>query len=114
MDGVAHVTLAAGCRRGHGGAYAALPAGDIDADLLREVFAAHRPTDWPADVAVDVTTWVRCDAECSPGRGFYYPSRHSAGQPIVAGWRYLWTEDPEPPASSAAVTRRMLRRGHVG
>jgi len=39
--------------------------------------------------AVDATVWARCDAECSPGRGFYYhPSRHSAGQPIVAGWCY--------------------------
>jgi hypothetical protein len=92
VDGVAHVTLAAGCRRGHGSAYAALARGGIDADLLREVLAAHRPTDWRPDFAVDVTTWARCDAECSPGRGFYYhPSRHSAGQPIVAGWRYLWT-----------------------
>jgi len=91
VDGVAHVTLGAGCRRGHGSAYAALARGGIDADMLREVLAAHRPTDWPADFAVDVTTWARCDAECSPGRGFYYhPSRHSAGQPIVAGWRYLW------------------------
>ena len=33
--------------------------------------------------------WDRCDAESSPERGFYYhPSRHSAGQPIVAGWAY--------------------------
>src|SRR5215213_967287 len=33
--------------------------------------------------------WDRCDAECSPERGYYYhPSRHSAGQPIVAGWAY--------------------------
>ena len=39
--------------------------------------------------AVDTSVWPRCDAECSPGRGFYYhPSRHSAGQPIVAGWAY--------------------------
>jgi hypothetical protein len=38
-----------------------------------------------------VTTWPRCDAECSPARGYYYhPSRHSAGQPIVAGWAYQW------------------------
>jgi hypothetical protein len=80
VDGVAHVTLAAGSRRGHGSAYAALSHGGIDADLLGDVLAAHRPTDWPADFAVDVTTWARCDAECSPGRGFYYhPSRHSAG-----------------------------------
>jgi hypothetical protein len=35
---------------------------------------------------VDVTTWPRCDAECSPS-GYYDPSRHSAGRPIIAGWR---------------------------
>ena len=39
--------------------------------------------------AVDTSVWPRCDAECSPERGYYYhPSRHSAGQPIVAGWAY--------------------------
>jgi hypothetical protein len=33
--------------------------------------------------------WARSDAETSPQRGYYYhPSRHSAGQPIVAGWAY--------------------------
>jgi hypothetical protein len=38
---------------------------------------------------VDVSVWDRCDAESSAERGFYYhPSRHSAGQPIVAGWAY--------------------------
>jgi hypothetical protein len=91
VDGVAHVTLAAGSRRGHGSAYAALSHGGIDADLVGDVLAAHRPAGWRPDFAVDVTTWPRCDAECSPGRGFYYhPSRHSAGQPIVAGWAFLW------------------------
>ena len=41
--------------------------------------------------AVDLSIWPRCDAEASPARGFYYhPSRHSAGQPIVAGWAYQW------------------------
>jgi hypothetical protein len=91
VAGVAHVTLAAGSRRGHGAAYAALSGGGIDTDMAGDVLAAYRPAGWPADFAVDVTTWARCDAECSPGRGFYYhPSRHSAGQPIVAGWCYLW------------------------
>ena len=38
---------------------------------------------------MDTSVWPRCDAECSPERGYYYhPSRHSAGQPIVAGWAY--------------------------
>lgn len=41
--------------------------------------------------AVDGSAWARCDAATSPERGFYYhPSRHSAGQPIVAGWNYQW------------------------
>jgi hypothetical protein len=39
---------------------------------------------------MDVTTWPRCDAECSPERGYYHPSRHSAGQPIIAGWAWQW------------------------
>ncbi len=40
---------------------------------------------------VDISVWPRCDAEASPQRGYYYhPSRHSAGQPIVAGWAYQW------------------------
>ncbi len=40
---------------------------------------------------MDASSWPRCDAETNPERGFYYhPSRHSAGQPIVAGWSYQW------------------------
>lgn len=34
---------------------------------------------------------ARRRAECSPERGFYHSaSKHSAGQPIVAGWSYQW------------------------
>jgi DDE superfamily endonuclease len=86
---VAHLSLAGVHRRGHGSGYAALAAGRVDTEQLKCLLAAHRPTDWPPVFAVDTTTWARNDAECSPGRGFYYhPSRHSAGQPIVAGWSY--------------------------
>jgi hypothetical protein len=47
--------------------------------------AVSRSTRWTS------STWPRCDAECSPERGLYYhPSRHSAGQPIVAGWAFQW------------------------
>jgi hypothetical protein len=91
VSGVAHVTLTAAARRGHGSAYAALSQGDIDADGVRDVLAAYRPGRWRPDFAVDASVWPRCDAECSPERGFYYhPTRHSAGQPIVAGWCYSW------------------------
>jgi hypothetical protein len=91
VSGVAYVSLAPGSRRGHGAAYAAVAAGRIDSDMLRDVLAGARPDRWRPDFAVDTTVWMRNDAECSPQRGFYYhPSRHSAGQPIVAGWCYSW------------------------
>jgi hypothetical protein len=76
---------------GWGSAYAALACGRIDAERLRDLLASHLPDGDPPVFAVDVTTWPRCDAECSPERGYYYhPSRHSAGQPIIAGWAYQW------------------------
>jgi Transposase DDE domain len=91
VAGVAYLSLAPGARRGHGAGYAALSAGRIDGELLRDVLAGYRPLQWRPDFAIDASVWARCDAECSPGRGFYYhPSRHSAGQPIVAGWCYSW------------------------
>jgi hypothetical protein len=78
-------------RRSHGSLYKALARGAVDADRLGRLLIECRPADWPAVFAVDASTWDRCDAECSPERGFYYsPSKQSAGQPIVAGWSYQW------------------------
>jgi hypothetical protein len=87
-----HLSLEPAHRRGWGSLYAALQRGRLDASALRKLLARH-----PLDAAgcespvyaVDVSVWPRCDAESSPDRGYYYhPSRHSAGQPIVAGWAY--------------------------
>jgi hypothetical protein len=85
-----HLSLQASHRRGWGSLYAALGRGRIDAESLRRLLARHPLAESQTPVyAVDVSVWDRCDAECSPQRGFYYhPSRHSAGQPIVAGWAY--------------------------
>jgi hypothetical protein len=78
-------------RRSHGSLYKALANGAIDTDRLDRLLVTHRPADWPNVFAVDASTWDRCDAETSPERGFYYSaSKHSAGQPIVAGWCYQW------------------------
>jgi DDE superfamily endonuclease len=77
--------------RSHGSLYKALAKGRIDEARLRRLLVEHRPRDWPAIFAVDASVWERCDAECSPERGFYYSaSKHSAGQPIVAGWSFQW------------------------
>ena len=78
-------------RRSHGSLYKALAAGDLDETKLRELLVAVRPANWPPVFAVDASSWARCDAETSPERGFYYSaSKHSNGQPIVAGWSYQW------------------------
>jgi hypothetical protein len=78
-------------RRGHGSLYKALALGDVDSDRLRRLLVANLSPRWPMVFAVDGSTWDRCDAETSPERGFYYSaSKHSAGQPIVAGWNYQW------------------------
>ncbi len=77
--------------RSHGSLYKSLARGRVDEEALRALLVAHLPGEWPLVFAVDASTWARCDAECSPERGFHYSaSRHSAGQPIVAGWSYQW------------------------
>jgi hypothetical protein len=91
ISSLPHLSLEPACRRGWGSIYAALARGRIDIDRLRDLLAGSLPLDDRPVFAVDVTTWPRCDAECSPERGYYYhPSRHSAGQPIIAGWAWQW------------------------
>jgi hypothetical protein len=86
-----HLRLEPVHQRGWGSVYAALARGEVDAERLRDLLVSVLPSADPPVFAVDVTTWPRCDAECSPQRGYYYhPSRHSAGQPIVAGWAFQW------------------------
>jgi hypothetical protein len=89
-----HLSLAPAHRRGHGSLYAALARGEISAAAVERLLA-EQPLALAADeaaiYAVDGSVWARCDAETSPERGFYHhPSRHSNGQPIVAGWLYQW------------------------
>jgi hypothetical protein len=86
-----HLSLQAPHRRSWGSLYDALAEGHIDPKVLRATLAQYPATDSQPVYAVDLSVWPRCDAEASPERGFYYhPSRHSAGQPIVAGWAYQW------------------------
>jgi hypothetical protein len=86
-----HLSLQAVHRRGWGSLYDALATGDIAVAALRALLTEQATSQGQPVYAVDLSVWPRCDAEASPERGFYYhPSRHSAGQPIVAGWAYQW------------------------
>jgi hypothetical protein len=78
-------------QRGWGSLYDALAVGEICPRRLESLLSEHPLVGGEPIYAVDVSVWPRCDAETSPERGMYYhSSRHSAGQPIVAGWAYSW------------------------
>src|SRR3954454_23692362 len=108
VGGVAYVSLAPGARRGHGAAYAAVAAGRIDTDMLRDVLAAARPDCWRPDFAVDTTVWMRSDAECSPQRGFYY---HPLGADLSTRTARPDADLESPtPAARIARVRDLLQR----
>jgi Transposase DDE domain len=78
-------------RRKWGSLYDALAAGQISTGTLEDLLSRHPLAGGEPIYAVDVSVWPRCDAETSPERALYdHASRHSAGQPIVAGWAYSW------------------------
>ena len=82
-----HLSRVPSHRRSWGRRYAALRQGRFDETVLRARLARQPLAAGPPISAVDCSVWARDDAETRPARGFYYqPSRHSAGQPIVAGW----------------------------
>jgi len=110
----AHLSLAPVHRRGWGSLYAALTHGRMTRGALRDLLARHPLADGQPIYAVDVSVWARCDAETSPQRGYYYhPSRHSAGQPIVAGWAYQWINQLgfAPDSWTAPLDVRRVRPG---
>lgn len=89
-----HLSLEAVHRRGWGSFYAALAHGEIPAAAIEALLAQYplaEAAGGPLIYGVDTSVWPRCDAETSPERGFYHhSSRHSNGQPIVAGWSFQW------------------------
>ena len=87
-----HLSLEPIHRRGWGSAYAALACGRVDVERLRDLLASCLPDADPLVFAVDVTTWPRCDAECSPGRGYYHPP----------GIRLVSRSSPAGPTSGSA------------
>lgn len=86
------LTLLAEHRRGHGALYAALNQGCIDAGRLRRTLAAlpqPRAADDRLVLAVDVSNWLRLDAECSPERLFCHAFGRGRDQHLmIPGWPY--------------------------
>ncbi|MFF9011867.1 NF041680 family putative transposase [Streptomyces sp. NPDC014870] len=87
-----HLTLVAEHRRGHGAMYDALNHGRIDADQLRRALAGlpqPRAADDRLVLAVDVSNWLRPDAECSADRLFCHTFGRGRDQHLmIPGWPY--------------------------
>src|SRR5215831_7622312 len=93
-----------------GSVHDALVDGHIDSKGIEALLAQHPLEAGEPIYAVDASVWARCDAETSPERAFYHhPSRHSAGQPIVAGWAYHWIAQISFAQSSWSAPRKIRR-----
>jgi hypothetical protein len=79
-------------RRGHGAMYDALACGRVEVVRLRMTVAGlELPRDASGRLrfAVDVTTWPRPDAECSPGRSHCHRyCRCNGTRQTIPGWPY--------------------------
>jgi hypothetical protein len=106
----AHLSLAPGFQRTWGSIYDALNAGTMPLPRLEHLVAEQPLETTTAWYAVDASVWPRCDAETSPDRGYYHHhTRHSNGQPIVAGWNYSWLVQSPQRCSSWTAPLRVRR-----
>ncbi|MER5935680.1 NF041680 family putative transposase [Streptomyces sp. NPDC002054] len=126
---LAELSLVGEHRRGHGGLYAAVAQGRVDADRMRRALASvslPRAVDGRLVLAVDVTCWLRPDAHTSPQRILCHTYGRGKDQHIpVPGWPYSiicalepgrssWTAPLDalrlaPGDDTATVTSRQLR-----
>lgn len=114
VTSLVELSLASVFRRGHGALYDALAQGTIDEERLRDLLADQLPSDGPSIFGVDVTTFPRPNAECSPDRGLHYaPCRCDGDRKVVPGWEFQWVTALEWGRSSwtLPVDARRLPQG---
>ncbi|MEU7697566.1 NF041680 family putative transposase [Streptomyces sp. NPDC039028] len=109
------LTLLAEHRRGHGALYAALNHGRIDVARLRRTLAAV-PQPKAADnrlvLAVDVSNWLRPDAECSADRLFCHTFGRGRDQHLmIPGWPYSFVAALESGRTSWCQLLDVVRLG---
>ncbi len=108
VGGIAHLSLAATARRGHGSGYAALAKGNIDAGQVRDVLTATRPGGW-VPTSRSTPRPGPAATRNAAGAGSTTTSRHSAGNrswPAGAtrGW---WA------CRARRLVDRPVRRAHI-
>jgi hypothetical protein len=104
VTSLAELSLTAEHRRGHGALYDSLNQGRIDIERLRTVVAGQqipRFEDGRIVLAIDVSNWLRPDANTSPDRLFCHTYGRSNGQAqMIPGWPYSFVAALEPGRSS--------------
>ena len=101
---LAELCLEPECRRGHGGLYDALNCGEVRVARLRRALSGLPLPAWPDGrirLAVDVSNWLRPDAETSPARSFCHCyGRGKSSAQMIPGWPYSWVAALEPGRTS--------------
>jgi DDE superfamily endonuclease len=89
---LAELSLEPECRRGHGGVFDAVSAGRVQVARLRVALARLPLPAWDDQrirLAVDVSNWLRPDAETSPERLFCHCyARGKGNAQMIPGWPY--------------------------
>lgn len=93
---LAHLSLEAEHRRGHGALYDAISCGHLDTTRCRRLLAQEPIPTIPGPdgrnrivLAVDVSNWLRPDAATSPHRSFCHTYARGRGKAqMIPGWPY--------------------------
>jgi hypothetical protein len=115
---LAGLSLEPECRRGHGAVYDAVNCGEIAIGRLRRALAGLPLPAWPDGrirLGVDVSNWLRPDAETSPDRLFCHCyARGKGNAQMIPGWPYSFVVALEPGRASWTLPLDAVRLGPAG
>ena len=112
---LAELSLEPECRRGHGAVYDAVNCGQVRFARLRRALAGLPLPAWDDGrirLAVDVSNWLRPDAETSPERLFCHCyARGKGNAQMIPGWPYSLVAALEPGRTSWTLPLDAVRLG---
>src|SRR5271165_2260196 len=112
---LAELSLEPECRRGHGAVYDAVNCGGVQVARLRRALAGLPLPAWDDGrirLAVDVSNWLRPDAETSPQRLFCHCyARGKGNAQMIPGWPYSFVVALEPGRTSWTLPLDAVRLG---
>jgi hypothetical protein len=104
VTSLVELSLASEHRRGHGSLYDGLNHGRIDLHRFRTIIAGQsipRSDDGRIMLGIDVSNWLRPDANTSPDRLFCHTYTRGHGQAqMIPGWPYSFVAALEPGRTS--------------